>query len=221
MSRQWPQLSSNNLIMNKILWLMVFYLVFSFQINAQYTTPDVFKVKEITWYGLDFSNVRLIGAIGFKDPEKIKSYYFDAWNSLIIYEPNKYKLDKFFHKDSVINYLGIATTRNTLPDLDELVIETEYSFGSEKVKQIISEYDSGEKEGIGLVFIVESLNKYEEKANIWVTFFDIETKQVLLTERLAGKAGGYGFRNFWAGAYFKVMKSAYKSIQTEYKIARE
>jgi hypothetical protein len=207
--------------MNKFLLLIVFCLALSFQINAQLNTSDIFEVNEITWYGLDFSNVRLIGAIGFKDPEKIKSYYFDAWNSLIIYEPNKYKLDKFFHKDSVKQYLGIVTDRNTLPNLDKLVTETEYSFGAEKVMQIISEYDSGEKEGVGLVFIVESLNKYEEKAIIWVTFFNIETKQVLLTEKLDGKAEGYGFRNFWAGAYHRVMKSAYKSIQTEYKISIE
>lgn len=207
--------------MDKFLLLIVFYLTLSFQINAQLNTSDIFEVNEVTWYGLDFSNARLIGAIGFKDPEKIKNYYFDAWNSLIIYEPNKYKLDKFFHKDIVKHYLGIVTERNTLPNLDELVIETEYSFGTEKVMQIISEYDSGEKEGIGLVFIVESLNKYEEKAIIWVTFFDIKTKQVLLTKKLAGKAGGYGFRNFWAGAYHRVMKSAYKSIQTEHKISSE
>ena len=207
--------------MNKFKLLIVFYMAFSFQINAQHNTSDIFKVNEITWYGLDFSNVRLIGAIGFKNPEKIKNYYFDAWNSLIINETNKYKLGKFFHKELVEQNLSIVTNRNKLPNLDELVIESEYSFGTEKVKQIISEYDSGDKEGIGLVFIVESLNKYEEKAIIWVTFFDIETKQVLLTERLAGKAGGYGFRNFWAGAYYKVMKSAYKSIQTEYKISNE
>ena len=196
-------------------------MALSFQINAQHNTSDIFKVNEITWYGLDFSNVRLIGAIGFKNPEKIKSYYFDAWNSLIIYETNKYKLDKFFHKESVENYLNIVTDRNTLPNLDELIIETEYSFGAEEVMQMISEYDSGEEEGIGLVFILESLNKYKERAIIWVTFFDIQTKQVLLTERLEGKAGGYGFRNFWAGAYYKVMKSAYKSIYIEYKISNE
>ncbi len=207
--------------MKKHLLLAIFYITFSFQINAQYNTSDIFEVNEITWYGLDFSNVRLIGAIGFKNPEKIKSYYFDAWNSLIINESKKYKLDKFFHKESVEHYLNIVTDRNELPNLDELVIETEYSFGAEKVKQIISEYDSGDQEGIGLVFILESLNKYREKAFIWVTYFDIQTKQVILTERLEGKAGGYGFRNYWAGAYYKVMKSAYKSMSESREVFDE
>jgi len=197
--------------MKKLLMLVGFYLALSYQINAQSNASEIREVNEITWYGLDFSNVRLIGAIGFKNPEKIKSYYFDAWNSLIIHESKKYKLDKFFHKESVKHYLGIVSDRNNLPNLDELVIETDYSFDAEKVRQIISAYDSGDKEGIGLAFIVESLNKHSEKAYIWVTFFDIRSKRVLMTERLDGKAGGYGFRNYWAEAYYKVMKSAYKS----------
>jgi len=207
--------------MKKILLLVGFYLALSFQINAQRNTSEIFEVNEITWYGLDFSNVRLIGTIGFKNPEKIKSYYFEVWNSLILDESKKYKLDKFFKKESVKHYLDIVTDRNNLPNVDELVTETEYSFSDKKVEQIISDYDSGDKEGIGLVFIIESLNKYSEKAFIWVTFFDIHSKRVLLTERLDGKAGGYGFRNYWAGAFYKVMKSAYKSIKTNQEISNE
>jgi hypothetical protein len=207
--------------MKKFLLLVVFYGTLSFQINAQYNTSDVFEVNEITWYGLDFSNVRLIGAIGFQNPEKIQSYYFDVWNSLIFSEADKYNLAKFFHKESVKHYLDIVKEMNTLPNSDELVIEIEYSFGAEKVMQIISEYDSGDKEGIGLVFIIESLNKQKEKAFVWVTFFDIQTKRVLLTENFDGKAGGFGFRNYWAGAYYEIMKSAYKSMRKSWEISNK
>ncbi len=197
--------------------LATVYMALIFQINAENNTSEVFKVEEITWYGLDFSSVRLIGAIGFKDKEKIKDYYFDAWNSLIIDESKKYRLDKFFRKESVEYYLDIATERNELPNINDLVIEDEYSFDDEKVMQIISEYDTKDNEGIGLVFIIESLDKYKEKAFIWVTFFDNKTKQVITTEKFDGKAGGYGFRNYWAGAYHNVMKSASKSIKKKTK----
>ncbi len=207
--------------MKKFLLLVVLHMTLSFQINAQYNTSDIFEVNEITWYGLDFSNVRLVGTIGFKNPEQIKNYYFNTWNSLILSEPNKYKLGKFFQKESVEPYLDIVKERNKLPNSDEFVIEKEYSFDAEKVMQIISEYDSGDKEGIGLVFIIESLNKYKEEAFIWVTFFDIQTKRVLLTEKFDGKAGGYGFRNYWAKAYYNVMKSAYKSIHTVWELSNE
>ena len=72
--------------MKKLLMLVGFYLALSYQINAQSNASEIREVNEITWYGLDFSNVRLIGAIGFKNPEKIKSYYFDAYlySSIVI-----------------------------------------------------------------------------------------------------------------------------------------
>jgi len=199
--------------MKKLLLLAVFYLVLSFPIKAQYSTSDIFEVTKITWFGLDFSNVKLIGTIGFKNPESIQSYYFNTWNSLILTESDKYNLARFFHKDLVRHDLSVVTERNTIPEPDKLVIETDYSFDVEKVKQIIAEYDSGEKDGIGLVFIIESLNKYKEKASIWVTFFDIKTKEVLLAEYMDGKSGGFGFRNYWAKSYYNVMKSAYKSVR--------
>ena len=198
--------------MKTLLLLIGIYLAIPFQNNALPDTQDTAIVNEITWYGLDFSNVRLIGAIGFNEPEKIKSYYFGTWNSLILDEYDKYNLKKFFYVGSVKNDLSVVMDRNKLPDAGKLVIENDYSFDVEKVMQIISEYDSGDKKGIGLVFIVESLNKYKEKASVWVTFFDIQTKKVLLAKRIEGKAGGFGFRNYWAGAYYNVMKTAYKSI---------
>ncbi len=199
--------------------LIGFYLILPFQTNTLSNTSELTNVNEITWYGLDFSNVRLIGAVGFTNPEKIKSYYFGTWNSLILDEYDKYNLEKFFYVGSVKNNLDIVTDRNKLPDPDKLVIESDYSFGVDKVMQIISEYDSGDNKGIGLVFIVESLNKYKEKASVWVTFFDIQSKKVLLAKRIEGKASGFGFRNYWAGAYYNIMKSAYKTLNINSKIS--
>ena len=46
--------------MKKILMLATVYMALIFQINAENNTSEVFKVEEITWYGLDFSSVRLI-----------------------------------------------------------------------------------------------------------------------------------------------------------------
>ncbi len=97
-----------------------------------------------------------------------------------------------------------------LPDPDELVINTDYSLGEDEVKKIISEYDITGKEGIGLVFIMESFNKNKELGYIWVTFFDLETKEVLLSNKMSGKPGGFGIRNYWAKSYYNVMKSIEK-----------
>ncbi|NQT78208.1 MAG: hypothetical protein HQ565_10870 [Bacteroidetes bacterium] len=192
--------------MKKLILIAGIFLVFSFVSKGQYTTTDVFKVDNITWYGLDFSNIKLIGSEGFTDPNAIKNQFFNSWNNLIISEPEKYNLAEVFSKSSVENDLSIVTERNTLPDPDKLVIEENYSFGEDEVKKIISEYDITGKEGIGLVFIMESFNKTKEQGYMWVSFFDIETKEVLLSKKMNGKVGGFGIRNYWAKSFYNVMK---------------
>jgi hypothetical protein len=52
---------------------------------------------------------------------------------------------------------------------------------------MISGYKVHKTEGIGLVFIIDSFDKSTEKAKVWVTFFDIASKKVLLTEQVTGK----------------------------------
>lgn len=42
----------------------------------------------------------------------------------------------------------------------------------------------------GCVFIVEKLDKPNRRAIYWITFFDIETKRVLLTEPIIGRPAG-------------------------------
>lgn len=39
-----------------------------------------------------------------------------------------------------------------------------------------------------------------------VVFFNMETKEVLLQERVQGLVIGAGIRNYWAGSYFNVME---------------
>ncbi len=101
-----------------------------------------------------------------------------------------------------------------------MVIDESYSFGEDVVKKIISEYDTEAANGIGLVFIVESFNKNDARGYVWVTFFDLSNKEVLFTEKLSGKAGGFGFRNYWAKSYYNVMaeigKKKWKSWASKY-----
>ena len=193
--------------MKKLILIAGIFLVFSFVSKGQYTPADVFKVDNITWYGLDFSNIKLIGSEGFTDPHAIQNRFFSSWNNLFISEPEKYNLAETFSKSSVENDLNIVTERNTLPDPDKLVIEENYSFGEDEVKKIISEYDITGKEGIGLVFIMESFNKTKARGYMWVSFFNIETKEVLLSKKMNGKVGGFGIRNYWAKSIYNVMKS--------------
>jgi hypothetical protein len=67
------------------------------------------------------------------------------------------------------------------------------------------------------VFIVEGLNKPGAKGSMYVTFIDMATKKVLFSERMVGKAGGFGYKNYWAKSVFEVLEDIQKSKYKEWK----
>lgn len=172
--------------------------------------PDskVFTTPDLVWAGIDFSEAKLIGPEGFSDPYDIRNRFFISWNNLIIAESDKYNIEKFYRKDQVINDLSVVSRRNEMPDADSLVINESYSFEEGKLESIIKSYDlEKSQKGVGLVYVVESFNKTGIIASVNVVFFDISTKDILWTRRYQEKPVGFGLRNYWAGAIYKVMKS--------------
>jgi hypothetical protein len=181
--------------------------------SAQKTKSDVFSTQEIVWYGLDFSKIKLIGPEGFTDPNEIKNRFFPSWNQLFLFEADKYDLKKTFKKTTVINELSIVEERNKLPDASELVITTSYSIDEAVVEEVVKQYKGGaQTEGVGLVFVMEKFDKTAEVGTMYVTFFDIATKKVLLSKKMGGKPGGFGLRNFWAATYYEVLKQCAKEF---------
>jgi hypothetical protein len=80
------------------------------------------------------------------------------------------------------------------------------------VQELIGKYDCGSDKGIGLVFVMENFDKMFKinTASMIVVFFDIGTKKVLHSERMTEKGGGFGFRNYWVSAVYKVLKQIRK-----------
>lgn len=83
---------------------------------------------------------------------------------------------------------------------------------ADSVSRFIAGYNFGRNKGIGLIFFVEGMDKPKREASVWVTLVDMSTKKVLMTERMTGKAGGAGFRNFWAGAFSNILRSMEKDF---------
>ena len=76
-------------------------------------------------------------------------------------------------------------------------------------------------EGLGLVYVVEALNKTEEKAVVHVVFFDVASKEILWTKEYTEKPRGFGFRNYWAGAFYKTMDVSGDDFQKAMKKAKK
>jgi ribosomal protein L15 len=161
---------------------------------------------KLTFLGLDFTQAKYIGKIGFTDAEAIKNQHMVSWNNLIEAEPKKFSLQKAFNlkADQYVSNVEDMVKLNKTVDVGKNITDDAYSITEDQVKKSVSHYSLGAKEGVGLVYVVESLNKTEEKLIAWVTFIDLSSKKVIYTEKVEGKAGGFGFRNYWAGGVFKI-----------------
>lgn len=72
-------------------------------------------------------------------------------------------------------------------------------------------------EGVAVVYVVESLNKTALEAMVNVVFFDISTRAILWTKRYSAPPRGFGLRNYWAYAFYKIMQTSGKDYQAALK----
>ncbi|HRG00052.1 MAG TPA: hypothetical protein PKZ75_02980 [Bacteroidia bacterium] len=196
-------------------------MVSTLGVFAQFTAKDVFSSKTIVWYGLNFSEAKMVGQFdqamgaGPASGSDIKNKWIPQWNSLIMTEQKNFKIKEAFQKDEVFYDITPTEKQNQNINSDDLMSFNTYTFkdAQKTAKEIVSKLKGGEKtEGIGVTFIVESFNKSMDEAVVYVTVFDIKTKNILILERMVGKPMGIGLRNFWAGA----MKHVIKQITTDY-----
>ena len=104
------------------------------------------------------------------------------------------------------------TNRNLRVPVDGLVINGSYSLSEGDVLDYIASLPEFPMKGMGVTFVVESFNKIEESAYIWVVVFEIETKKVISIARKNDRPSGLGIRNYWANAVCRVIKSLDKQL---------
>ncbi len=171
---------------------------------------DAFDPKEkVTWLGLDFSALKLVKSDETVTNNELQTKYFPGWNDLILNEPKKFDIAKAIDRDAVDNDIAVVTAVNEGAKGDFITTDKGAfeHLDNNKVKQMVKKYNLKGKSGIGLVFIMEGMDKNRKEASIWVTFINMGTKEVLLSKPLIGESGGFGFRNYWAGSINKVLKA--------------
>lgn len=207
--------------------VLIFMFFMAACIQAQHAA-DVFKAAEINWYGLDFTRIKLrgqftqIGTTGFKNENEIRDVYFEAWNNIVVYQPEKYDLVKTFRTNNVPYDLGMINKRNSQAEVKDMFSSnsSDAAVDEAHVKKMVSHYQTDKKTGIGCVFIMESFDKGREEGTMWVTFFDLGSKKVLFTERMVEKAGGIGLKNYWIrtvyNALIRIQKTQYRAWKNKY-----
>src|SRR5882672_8635218 len=116
----------------------------------------------------------------------------------MVHRPSvKYATDITKKANSKLKKDFFGNTPNNFKTIDE-----------RKIGDLVWNYDFQGKTGTGLLFFVEGMSRGLGEAGAWVTLVDIKTKKVLSTTYQTGKAGGFGFGNYWANAWASILKEA-------------
>jgi|DewCreStandDraft_4_1066084.scaffolds.fasta_scaffold118946_2 hypothetical protein len=191
----------------KIIKILLISFALLMSILSIATAQDKSKAaqeEKVVWYGIDFSIARF--TLVTENPSVIVNQYIPAINQLILTEPEKYDLKKFFNKKEIINAIKVTNERNSTIDPTSLVIDNEFNVEPDQVAQLIKGLQLEEKDGMGLIFVAENLNKTKQVGSYYVCFFDIASRNIIDSRRMEGKAVGIGFRNYWAGSIYNIMK---------------
>jgi len=169
------------------------------------TTPPTSplpKTDTVIWAGLDYSMVRMYGTQDFRDPESIFPKYLDEWNLLFLQERIK-TLTAILHKNIVPDIANIAE-RNKIATTNQVIRQDgdfveESAITPKDIADAVRSYKLSETSGLGLVFIVDRLVKSQGSGAVYLVYFDVSTREVLASQRVIAKAGGFAFRNYWFG----------------------
>lgn len=184
--------------------------LFVWNIAVSQGEQQVAQADKITYFGLDCSKLVVIGesATG----EDIVNKYFVSWNGVVINEDTKYDFGKAFKKKEVEKDIAYISKQNAQRDPSDVIAYENQTISEDELVKHVKSYEM-EGSGVGLVFVLENFNKLEEKGTMWVTFFDIESKQVLMAKHMSAKPGGFGMRNFWVRTVYDVLQDSSKQYK--------
>lgn len=153
---------------------------------------------QVDFYGIDFTEVNVVGA---EETQERFVTAFGQINGLMISEQKKYNIGKYFNLNVVSTDVDHAINRlHGLQNIDFKDQET----GQPDLARIVADYPSSDNNG--MVIVAKELNKLTNVGKFIAVIYDGQTKQILFEKEFSGKAGGFGLRNYWAGAFYNGIK---------------
>jgi hypothetical protein len=195
------------------------------------TTSDIFNGSdyEYTYLGIDYSHAKFVGefsqiaASGTKGVVAIKDDYFTGWNNVVNNERDKYSLKDALRKDQ-INY-----ALDDIRQINESTVVEEMEgsivrFSKDDIQGFINNSNYSVAKGIGIMFFAEYLDKNSVEACFHFVIISMESKEILIHERMTNSPGGFGLRNYWIRPVYlsieKIRMSLYKRWKKEHAIKK-
>lgn len=180
----------------------------------------VIDAKSIVYFGIDFSEMRLT------NPKKISSTralrkFFPAWIADFDKDYEfEYRVKKYMKKDELIYRPENVQKRFELV-VEDWIVFGDHSFDVETVKSIVKSYSLEQQSGVGLVVNIENFNKPQERGVMYITFFDISTREVLWAVEMYGPSGGWGMTSYWSTSIKKAFDKFFDLYRNRSKELRK
>ena len=176
-----------------------------FSAAAQKKSSPLAGLGSMIFYGIDFSKGRVYGAVD--EPEKLRKAFGDI-NMLFITEPEKYNVAKFVGKPMNDIRIDAVTNMNDTIPLDSIkTVVKGHTISDSTIAQTVKDLSIvSYNHGMGLVMIMETLDKPGELGTVVFVLFDIDTRNVISHWTLSGTPAGFGVRNYWAHSVYEALE---------------
>ncbi|MGN6439246.1 MAG: hypothetical protein ACTHMM_22080 [Agriterribacter sp.] len=197
---------------------LLFFTLACHAVSAQ-TLKEFFNSSDVplTYLGIDYTKTKIFNEA--PPGAEWKDRHFPSMIQVTVNDTTKFEFKKAFSRTNVIYDTKTASARNAKIDADKIVGESgsaEVKLSKSDIDGIASAYKSGSK-GIGLLFIVENIDKKKVEESLHVALIDLATGKVLVTERFTEKPAGFGIRNYWVRPVRNVVESIQKSRYKHWK----
>jgi hypothetical protein len=190
--------------------------------QAQITVKDVFsgKVTNATWLGLDFTQAKIINDPA-TNPKTMVDQVYESINGLTQKEFKKYDVKGAF-KLAYTDYDFSAVNKHN-GTIDASTVASTSSADAMRLKAsdvaaVVQSLTFTGKKGLGILYVVEGLDKVGKQVTGWIVLVNLDNKQILLSEYVPGKtASGFGERNYWASGFKGVLNEIEEHKYKEWK----
>ena len=204
--------------MKKIILTLPLIALINFISYSQSEMRDLFNPEtKIYWMGLDFTSTKFIGfskEIGsnpiLKTREDLRDSMFVLWNDLMLDQSEKFNIQKAFRSSNFEVFFEPVMEANSKTNLEGKIEGAPTNLIKDDIQDIVSRYEIDGKEGIGIVIIVEILNKPEARGTVITAMIDLSSKQLLHYIRGKHVSAGFGLRNYWASVIYREIKEIQK-----------
>lgn len=162
------------------------------------------EISTIRFYGVDYSMCRVYGAA--ESPTQFKTIFAEI-NELFITQPKKFDVSKFTGKQVEAVSPEAVNQVNSKINLHDLeTTNGDFTLDATQITQAIQKLPVAKEPGTGVVLVAKLLSKPANNGSYQLVYFNTETKEIIDSFPVNGKARGFGLRNFWAGSIYSALK---------------